>query len=50
MDVELLEAFAARSEFRGTDHDWRAFQERSAADRTLFGAFSYYTYLTRRPG
>jgi ubiquinone/menaquinone biosynthesis C-methylase UbiE len=30
--------------------DWRAFQARAAADGTFFGASSYYTYLTRRPG
>jgi ubiquinone/menaquinone biosynthesis C-methylase UbiE len=29
--------------------DWRAFQARSAADNTFFGASNYYTYLTRRP-
>jgi ubiquinone/menaquinone biosynthesis C-methylase UbiE len=29
--------------------DWRAFQVRSAADDTFFGASNYYTYLTRRP-
>jgi len=29
--------------------DWRAFQARSAADNTFFGASTYYTYLTRRP-
>jgi ubiquinone/menaquinone biosynthesis C-methylase UbiE len=27
--------------------DWRAFQVRSAADNTFFGASNYYTYLTR---
>jgi SAM-dependent methyltransferase len=30
--------------------DWRAFQAHAAADNTFFGASSYYTYLTRRPG
>lgn len=30
--------------------DWRAFQVRSVADDTFFGASNYYTYLTRRPG
>ena len=29
--------------------DWRAFQVRSVADHTFFGASNYYTYLTRRP-
>jgi SAM-dependent methyltransferase len=29
--------------------DWRAFQVRSVADNTFFGASNYYTYLTRRP-
>ena len=29
---------------------WRAFQSRSAADNTFFGASNYYTYLARRPG
>lgn len=29
--------------------DWRAFQARSVADNTFFGASNYYTYLTRRP-
>jgi ubiquinone/menaquinone biosynthesis C-methylase UbiE len=29
--------------------DWRAFQSRSVADNTFFGASNYYTYLTRRP-
>lgn len=29
--------------------DWRAFQVRSDADNTFFGASNYYTYLTRRP-
>ena len=29
--------------------DWRAFQARSAADNTFFGASNYYTYLMRRP-
>jgi ubiquinone/menaquinone biosynthesis C-methylase UbiE len=28
---------------------WRAFQVRSVADNTFFGASNYYTYLTRRP-
>jgi ubiquinone/menaquinone biosynthesis C-methylase UbiE len=30
--------------------DWRAFQKRSAAGGTFFGASNYYTYLTHRPG
>ena len=30
--------------------DWRAFQARSVADNTFFGASNYYTYLARRPG
>lgn len=30
-------------------NDWRAFQARSAAENTFFGASNYYTYLTRRP-
>jgi ubiquinone/menaquinone biosynthesis C-methylase UbiE len=29
--------------------DWRAFQVRSVADHTFFGASNYYTYLARRP-
>jgi SAM-dependent methyltransferase len=29
--------------------DWRAFQVRSAAENTFFGASNYFTYLTRRP-
>lgn len=29
--------------------NWRAFQARSAEDKTFFGASNYYTYLTRRP-
>jgi ubiquinone/menaquinone biosynthesis C-methylase UbiE len=29
--------------------DWRAFQARSVADETFFGAANYYTYLMRRP-
>jgi hypothetical protein len=29
--------------------DWRAFQVRSVADNTFFGASSYYTYLARCP-
>jgi ubiquinone/menaquinone biosynthesis C-methylase UbiE len=29
--------------------DWRAFQVRSAAENTFFGASTYYTYLMRRP-
>ena len=29
--------------------DWRAFQARSVADNTFFGASNYYTYLARRP-
>jgi ubiquinone/menaquinone biosynthesis C-methylase UbiE len=30
-------------------NDWRAFQARSAATNTFFGATNYYTYLMRRP-
>jgi SAM-dependent methyltransferase len=29
--------------------DWRAFQARSAAAHSFFGASNYYTYLARRP-
>ena len=49
--TESYGALLARSELlaQAVVDDWRAFQARSAADNTFFGASNYYTYLTRRP-
>lgn len=49
--TESYGALLARSELlpEGVVDDWRAFQNRSIADSTFFGASNYYTYLTRRP-